>query len=104
VTGSPGRCYWRNWQRQAPIGVLQVGKSDAQHKNGASVDVHAALPTKAELVAAAQDDKVLRPEEGQPLEWLAEVNATVAALVERIGRRVNRTARRHAALAGTFGD
>lgn len=42
--------------------------------------------------------------EGQKLEWLAEVNARVATLVEQVRRRVSRTAQRLAALSGTGGE
>ena len=40
----------------------------------------------------------------QQFDWLAKLNVTVAALVQRVSRRVSRTAGPLAALAETGGD
>lgn len=68
------------------------------------MDAHAALPTEEESASAAEQVREPRSDERQKLKWLAEVNATVAALVERISRRVNRTDQRYASLVGTGGE
>ena len=53
------------------------------------------------LAPAAEQARGVCPSVEQQSDSLAKLNATVATLVQRVSRRVRRTARRRAALAGT---